>query len=119
AILISSKLNQWTLLAGSMPIAYIIGGGDNAALPVVGRSAEEMWLTSAMTLLGVALLLKLRWGLAASVITLSLFLFSVIPDETFRVYLGYVHLVVAIGYFWVYRDQVVPTLKAVANRVKK
>jgi hypothetical protein len=102
-----------------MPIAYIIGGGDNAALPVAGRSAEEMWLTSAMTLLGVALLLKLRWGLAASVITLSLFLFSVIPDETFRVYLGYVHLAVAIGYFWVYRDQVVPTLKAVANRVKK
>ena len=119
AILISSKLNQWTLLAGSMPIAYIIGGGDNAALPVAGRSAEEMWLTSAMTLLGVALLLRLRWGLAASVITLSLFLFSVVPDESFRVYLGYAHLVVALGYFWAYRDQVVPTLKAVANRVKK
>jgi len=119
AILISSKLNQWTLLAGSMPIAYIIGGGDNAALPVVGRSAEEMWLTSAMTLLGVALLLRLRWGFVASILTLGLFLVSVIPDENFRIYLGAAHLAVAVGYFWVYRDQIVPTLRATANRVKQ
>ncbi len=119
AILISSKLNQWTLLAGSMPIAYMIGGGENAALPVVGRSAEEMWLTSAMTLLGVALLLKLRWGFIASIITLGLFLLSVVPDENFRIYLGVAHLVVAIGYFWHYRDQIVPTLRATAKRVRE
>jgi cation:H+ antiporter len=119
AILISSKLNQWTLLAGSMPIAYVIGGGANAALPVDGRGAEELWLTTAQTLLGVAILLTLRWGLAPSMLMLSLFLVSVIPDPTFRTILGVVHLVIAIGYFWVNRAQLMPTLKAPFNRPAK
>jgi len=119
AILISSKLNQWTLLAGSMPIAYVIGGGANAALPVDGRGAEELWLTTAQTLLGVAILLTLRWGLASSMLMLSLFLVSVIPDPTFRTILGVVHLVIALGYFWVNRAQLMPTLKAPFNRPAK
>lgn len=119
AILISSKLNQWTLLAGSMPIAYVIGGGANAALPVDGRGAEELWLTTAQTLLGVAILLTLRWSLASSMLMLSLFLVSVIPDPTFRTILGVVHLVIAIGYFWVNRAQLMPTLKAPFNRPAK
>jgi cation:H+ antiporter len=119
AILISSKLNQWTLLAGSMPIAYVIGGGANAALPVDGRGAEELWLTTAQTLLGVAILLTLRWGLASSMLMLSLFLVSVIPDPTFRTILGVVHLAIALGYFWVNRAQLVPTLKAPFNRPAK
>lgn len=112
AILISSKLNQWTLLAGSMPIAYVIGGGANAALPVTGRSAEELWLTTAQTLLGVAILLSLRWGLGSSMLMLGLFLVSIVPDEYFRNILGAVHLVIAIGYFYVNRDKIMPTLRA-------
>jgi cation:H+ antiporter len=30
ATLISSKVNQWTLLMGSLPIAYMAGGGGSA-----------------------------------------------------------------------------------------
>ena len=112
AILISSKLNQWTLLAGSMPIAYVIGGGENAALPIVGRSAEEMWLTTAQTLLGIAILLTLRWGLGSSILMFGLFLVTVIPDESFRNILGVVHLVIALGYFWINRALIKPTLRA-------
>lgn len=119
AILISSKLNQWTLLAGSMPIAYVIGGGANAALPVDGRGAEELWLTTAQTLLGVAILLALRWGLASSLLMLGLFLVSVIPDETFRTYLGLAHLLLALGYFWGNRAKIMPTLKAPFARPAK
>jgi cation:H+ antiporter len=119
AILISSKLNQWTLLAGSMPIAYVIGGGTNAALPVDGRGAEELWLTTAQTLLGVAILLTLRWGLGSSFLMLGLFLVSVIPDETFRNILGAVHLLIAIVYFWINRALIMPTLRAPFNRPAK
>ncbi|MEI8231413.1 MAG: sodium:proton exchanger [Actinomycetes bacterium] len=119
AILISSKLNQWTLLAGSMPIAYVIGGGANAALPVDGRGAEELWLTTAQTLLGVAILLTLRWGLASSFLMLGLFLVSVIPDETFRNILGGVHLVIALWYFWRNRALIMPTLRAPFKRPAK
>lgn len=119
AILISSKLNQWTLLAGSMPIAYVIGGGANAALPVDGRGAEELWLTTAQTLLGVAILLTLRWGLGSSFLMLGLFLVSVIPDETFRNILGGVHLLIALWYFWKNRALIMPTLRAPFKRPAK
>jgi cation:H+ antiporter len=118
AILISSKLNQWTLLAGSMPIAYVIGGGANAALPVSGRSAEELWLTTAQTLLGVAILLTLRWGLGSSFLMLGLFLVSIVPDETFRNVLGAVHLLIALVYFYINRAKIIPTLKAPFSKPK-
>jgi len=119
AILISSKLNQWTLLAGSMPIAYVIGGGTDAALPVDARGAEELWLTTAQTLLGVAILLTLRWGLGSSLLMLGLFLVSVIPDETFRNVLGAVHLLIALVYFWINRALIKPTLRAPFSKPKR
>lgn len=119
AILLSSKLNQWTLLAGSMPIAYIIGGGSNAALPIDPRGAEELWLTTAQTLLGVGILLTLRWGLTSSVLMLSLFLVSVIPDTTWRNVLGAVHFILAIIYFTINRQYIKPTLKAPFTKPKR
>jgi cation:H+ antiporter len=119
AILISSKLNQWTLLAGSMPIAYVIGGGDNAALPIVGRGASELWLTTAQTLLGVAILLALRWGALSAVLMFGLFLVSVIPDQEYRNILGALHMAVAIFYFYKNRKLIIPTLKAPFRQPKE
>lgn len=61
--LLSSKVNQWTLLVGSLPIAYRIGGGTDA-LPLDGRQTEEFLLTASQTLFGFALLSGLalrRW----------------------------------------------------------
>ncbi len=55
-LLISAKVNQWTLLIGSLPIAYGIGGGP-AALHLDGRQVEEFLLTATQTLLGIAVLL--------------------------------------------------------------
>ena len=58
--LISSKVNQWTLLVGSLPIAYLAGGGVTGAAP--GRPADRgVPLTAAQTLLGMAVLLALRF----------------------------------------------------------
>lgn len=48
--LISSKVNQWTLLVGALPIAYCIAAGTTAGLPLTERQAEELWLTSAQSL---------------------------------------------------------------------
>ena len=65
--LLSSKVNQWTLLVGCLPLAHFLGGGG-PVLPFDARQAEEFWLTSAQTLLGFALLAKLslrRWEAAA------------------------------------------------------
>ena len=61
--LLSSKVNQWTLLVGGLPLAHLLGGG-HGHLPFDPRQVEEFWLTSAQTLMGFAMLSKLsmkRW----------------------------------------------------------
>lgn len=61
--LISSKVNQWTLLIGMLPIVYSISGGSLAAMPLDERQAEEILLTGAQSLFAVAILADLRFSL--------------------------------------------------------
>ena len=49
--LISSKVNQWTLLVGALPVAYCIAAGTLGGLVLTTRQTEELWLTSAQSLL--------------------------------------------------------------------
>jgi cation:H+ antiporter len=63
-ILISSKVNQWTLLIGSLPLGYSIAGGTFDALSFDSRQSEEVFLTGAQSLFAVAILVSLsmsRW----------------------------------------------------------
>jgi cation:H+ antiporter len=95
AILISSKVNQWTALAGSLPIAYVVGGGS-PAIPMDGRQSEEFLLTTAQTLMGIALIIGLRLGLRGSAALLGLFLVSfVIPDEGVRLWMAVAYFIIA------------------------
>ena len=60
--LLSSKVNQWTLLVGSIPLAYLAGGGGAGGLHLDGRQTEEFLLTSAQALLGLMVLVDLRFS---------------------------------------------------------
>ncbi|MBI2723805.1 MAG: hypothetical protein HYX50_01960, partial [Chloroflexi bacterium] len=53
-------VNQWTLLIGTLPIAYAISSGTINPLPTDTRQTEEMLLTAAQSLLAVILLINLR-----------------------------------------------------------
>jgi cation:H+ antiporter len=67
-ILISSKINQWTLLIGSLPLAYSISGGTTAPLDFDTRQSEELFLTAGQSLFAVAILVSLsvsRWEAGA------------------------------------------------------
>ncbi len=69
--LVSSKINQWTLLVGMIPLVYSLAAGRLAALPLGERQNEEFFLTAAQSLFAVALLLRLRlslWGAFALLI---------------------------------------------------
>ena len=68
ALLLTSKLNQWTLLVGSLPLAYAVGvmtvqsGGLRlltVGLPLDPRQVAEVWLTAAQSLFGVTVLANL------------------------------------------------------------
>ncbi|MCV7246629.1 sodium:proton exchanger [Mycobacterium mantenii] len=72
ATLISSKVNQWTLLIGSLPIAHLLGGGG-FSLYLDSRQVEEVLLTATQTMMGVTLILALRFHRAAACTLLGLF----------------------------------------------
>ena len=71
--LISSKLNQWTLLVGTIPLAYLVGGGHMGSLPLGERQIEEFILTAAHTLFGFAVLLNLRFNWKEALVMVVLF----------------------------------------------
>lgn len=61
--LISSKVNQWTLLIGTLPIAFMIGSGDWGilnGLPLDGRQQDEIFLTAAQSAFAIAVFVNLR-----------------------------------------------------------
>ncbi|MEA3442662.1 MAG: sodium:calcium antiporter [Chloroflexota bacterium] len=62
--LVSSKVNQWTLLVGTLPIIYSISLGVPGALPLDSRQVEEVLLTSAQSLFAISILARLRLPLA-------------------------------------------------------
>ena len=110
--LISSKVNQWTLLVGSLPIAYLAGGGG-AALHLDGRQIEEFLLTATQTLLGVAALLALRFPRWAAWTLLVLFGAQfALPGQTARYVLCGIYAALAVAALIRNRRHILPTLAA-------
>lgn len=116
ATLISSKINQWTLLIGSLPIAYLFGGGS-AALVLDTRQVEEMLLTATQTLMGVAILISLQFWRWSAWTLLGLFAVQfVVTGTTGRFVLSAVYLLIAAVVLAKHWRQLVPTLAAPFRR---
>ncbi|MGK4594836.1 sodium:proton exchanger [Amycolatopsis sp. w19] len=114
--LLSSKVNQWTLLVGSLPIAYVLGGGGSA-LRMDGRQIEEFLLTATQTLLGVAALLALRFPRWAAWTLLGLFAVQfALPGQTARYVLCGVYALIALAALIRNRRHLLPTLAAPFRR---
>jgi cation:H+ antiporter len=71
--LVSSKVNQWTLLVGAIPIAYAISIGGLEGLPLDERQTEELLLTSAQSLLAAIMLSDLSFSRREALILAALF----------------------------------------------
>ena len=96
--LISSKVNQWTLLIASLPIAFAISSGTLDGLPMDGRQREEVFLTAAQSLFGVMLILDRRLSAKAAFVLLGLFLGQfLLTDSTIRWGFAITYLVLAGG----------------------
>jgi cation:H+ antiporter len=61
--LVSSKVNQWTLLVGSLPIVFAISSASLHGLPIAGAQRGELLLTAAQSLFAVAIIVNLRMSL--------------------------------------------------------
>jgi len=96
--LISSKVNQWTLLVGAIPIAFALSAGSWGGLPLDERQTGELVLTSAQSLLAAVLIcdLRFRWSAAVglAVLFLAQFLFT---STAVRMVFIIIYLVLAVA----------------------
>jgi cation:H+ antiporter len=70
---VSSKINQWTLLVGTLPLVFAIASGSLHGLPVETVQREEILLTAAQTVFAVAILVNLCISLREAFALFGLF----------------------------------------------
>ena len=78
--LISSKLNQWTLLIGTLAVVYSISAGAIGTLPFDSKQAAEIWITAAQSLFAIAILTNFEISIREAVALLVLFATQVLAE---------------------------------------
>jgi cation:H+ antiporter len=84
SLLLSAKVNQWTLLIGSLAVSYSLGAGHPAALPLDARQSAEVLLTAAQSFFGLAVLASLSFHLAEAGLLAGLFVLQLALGGIFR-----------------------------------
>ena len=102
--LVSSKVNQWTLLVGSLPIVFAVSSSSWHGLPLDALQREELFLTAAQSAFAVAVLANRSISVKEAASLLALFLSqfvlgAVLPSharELERILVGIVYLVLTV-----------------------
>jgi len=103
--LLSSKVNQWTLLIGMLPIVYAVSAESAGGMHMDARQVEEMFLTAAQSIFAVAVLANLSFSLLEALIVFVLFWTQLLfPDPQFRFYYSFLYVVLAVGLVLVKKD---------------
>ena len=102
--LISSKVNQWTLLVGTLPLVYGIAGGGGGGfftpMRMDARQIEEVFLTAAQSLFAVAVIANLAIGRAEAIGLMVLFFGQfAVPVPAVRIGFGILYIALAVGIF--------------------
>ncbi|HVF76329.1 MAG TPA: hypothetical protein VM938_14940 [Acidimicrobiales bacterium] len=106
--LVSSKVNQWTLLVGTLPVAFAIASSSTNGLPIVSAQREELFLTAAQSVFAVAILMNLEMSTKEAMTLFSLFwaqflLGAIVPEQWHaaeRVGVGILYLVLGAYVFF-------------------
>jgi cation:H+ antiporter len=98
--LISSKVNQWTLLVGTLGLVFSLGAGEIAALHLDFEQKEEVFLTAAQSLFAVAVIANLTISRNEALMMLALFFGQfLLPYSPVRIGFGIAYIVFAVGIF--------------------
>jgi cation:H+ antiporter len=96
--LISSKVNQWTLLVGTLWLVFSIGGAGLSPFVFDDIQREEIFLTAAQSLFAVAVIANLSISRAEAVGLLVLFLGQfLIPVSAVRIGFAIAYIALAVG----------------------
>jgi cation:H+ antiporter len=117
--LVSSKVNQWTLLVGTLPIVFAISSSGLHGLPIDAIQREELFVTAAQSAFAVAVLANRRISVKEAGILLGVWLvqlvtklplFDSIHTEA-RISIGVLYLVMAAVIVWRQRANFRPLLR--------
>ncbi|WP_267642565.1 sodium:calcium antiporter [Haloarchaeobius amylolyticus] len=133
--LISSKLNQWTLLIGTLAIVYSFALGEVGTLPFDSKQAAEIWITAAQSLFAIAIITNFEISVREAVLLLVLFSTQVIAEYavilttsaaeatelSMAILYAYtvVYVAIAVVMFWRRRAELARTFQWTANRAKE
>ncbi|HUF59744.1 MAG TPA: sodium:proton exchanger [Actinomycetota bacterium] len=104
--LVSSKVNQWTLLVGTLPIVFAISSASTHGLPISAVQREELFITAAQSFFAVAILSNLSLSLREAWYLFGLFwaqfiVGALVPESLHaaeRIGVGILYLVLGVGY---------------------
>lgn len=100
--MISSNINQWTLLVAMIPIVYSISSGKILAIPFDSHQKVEIFLTMAQSALGMILLanMEFRWYEALGLFSLWFvqFILPSIREEIIWVYLFWIYVELILAF---------------------
>jgi len=103
--LLSSKVNQWTLLIGMIPVVYAISAGQIMGMAMDSRQNEEMFLTAAQSIFAVAVLANLSFSLLEATMVFALFSTQLLfTDPQFRFYYSFLYVILAVGLVLLKKD---------------
>ena len=109
--LISSKVNQWTLLIGTIPLVFAISSGTFwRPFELDSLQQHELILTAAQSLFGVAILVNMKLSRVNGVLLAILFLIQLVVSEI-RMEITVVYLVLAGIYLVLHRKQLWPAAR--------
>jgi cation:H+ antiporter len=117
--LVSSKVNQWTLLVGTLPIVFSIGAGGLHGLPIDAHQREELLLTAAQSFFALAVLVTLSISVREALLLFTLFwaqfiIGAVVPESWVlaeRVGVSAAYIVLGLGIFFRQRRLILPLLR--------
>lgn len=96
--MVSSNINQWTLLAAMLPIVLSMGAGEFSSIPLDRQQSLELLMTVTQSLLGALLLLDMRlvwWEATLLFILWAIqFGFSIAPAGV----AGHIHEAITLSY---------------------
>jgi len=96
--LVASKVNQWTLLIGTLGAVYSIASGGLVDLPLDDRQTEELFLTSAQSLFALAIISNFDMTVREACILLVTFLVQLVfPQTEVRVGFAIFYVVAGVG----------------------
>jgi len=114
--LISSKVNQWTLLIGTLPIAFSIAARQfvlTSGLPLDDRQREEIFLTAAQSAFAIAVFINLRMGTLEAIGLFLLFATQLfITDERARIIYASFYMVLCVVLLIVNRTSLPTTMRS-------